>query len=546
MEINENIISWYPFKINDKVLIVSLEKENKINNFFVENKINFDCLELRNNNEFKDLKQISFNDKYDCIIILGAYEYTPLFFKSLEPYSDLLKYLKNFLNENGKIILAVDNKFGVKYFSGCKSEHYLNIFGSLLNNLDYKKSNLISKYELLKIISDAGFTNYKFYYPLPNYREANSIFTDSFLPDESNSKLLYNVCSEGENIVLFNEIELIKQFSKDKLFDVFCNSYLVELSIKEDINNIKFVSFNDFRKEKYQLQLVIDNDVVIKTPKTQSSKQHLENLGNYIKKLNQLGFNLLDYMEDNQLKSKFVSFKQFDKILVNELLENNEDIFYKKIEEWYKYLNEKLLLKSDINFFEKNIFKDNNIVVDSNFMEKMHFIKDGSIDLAFENTFIDSNGKYLFYDQEWYLQNVPIEFILYRALNNFWGYNQGLINDKIQRIDLLKKFKIDNFVEYFQSLEKILQNNIIDYEKINCKTLSIISLDKLIKENNELLADNNSWRENFAKLESEKVEILKNYNELYNNYKKLEDKYAAIVDSRSYKIMQKLKGNKND
>ena len=50
----------------------------------------------------------------------------------------------------------------------------------------------------------------------------------------------------------------------------------------------------------------------------------------------------------------------------------------------------------------------------------MQFVKNGYIDLSFENVFYAD--EYIFYDQEWYLENLPLEFILYRAINNLYIY----------------------------------------------------------------------------------------------------------------------------
>ena len=72
----------------------------------------------------------------------------------------------------------------------------------------------------------------------------------------------------------------------------------------------------------------------------------------------------------------------------------------------------------------------------------------------------------MFFDQEWYLNNIPFEFIIYRAINNFYIFNPQAQN-KIDKLYLLKRFNIDEYQEEFDEIEKKFQKNIIHSEKAN-------------------------------------------------------------------------------
>ena len=93
---------------------------------------------------------------------------------------------------------------------------------------------------------------------------------------------------------------------------------------------------------------------------------------------------------------------------------------YEMIDNWYKFIQEKL-------------HPDNRGIV-----------KDGFLDLVFENTFYNKEtNQYIFFDQEWYEKNVPIKYILYRAISNFYEHNLR-INEKLKQEELYKKYNISN------------------------------------------------------------------------------------------------------
>ena len=115
------------------------------------------------------------------------------------------------LNEAGVILLATDKSFGIKYLAGEKSEHTEKIYGTLTNSFD--NSKLFTKKELCRCINEAGLRKQRFYYPLPNYKLPNVVFSEEYLPEKSLSKLDYYIYYNENAIVNKSEIEVIKQFN---------------------------------------------------------------------------------------------------------------------------------------------------------------------------------------------------------------------------------------------------------------------------------------------------------------------------------------------
>jgi cyclopropane fatty-acyl-phospholipid synthase-like methyltransferase len=68
----------------------------------------------------KPLNDIKLEEKFDYITLIGVLEYAGMFTHTNNPTVDFLKNIKRYLKDDGTIILAIENKFGLKYWSGVR------------------------------------------------------------------------------------------------------------------------------------------------------------------------------------------------------------------------------------------------------------------------------------------------------------------------------------------------------------------------------------------------------------------------------------------
>ncbi|MCI8345126.1 MAG: hypothetical protein HFJ42_04060 [Clostridia bacterium] len=502
---NTNILKWYPFKENSNLL--EIYNENSI----------MEKLEKNINIEKCSITKLKLEGEYDYITLIGTYEYAPTIYEGNKPYSDFLKDLKKHLKPDGKILLAIDNRLGIKYFAGAKNKHYNKLFEVVESEVRQKKPNLLLKRELEKFINEAEFKNYKFYYPVPDYFNTNTIFTDDFLPKSNHSKIVYPVNYDEESIIIFNEINVMKQICDNNKFADFTNSYLVEISNEQINNDIKFINYNIFRKDKYKLALIMGKENVQKHAETQKAKKHIENISKYIENLEHLGFKVLEKVEKDKIISKIANSEELDKKIVSKIKEENIEEAYREIENWYSYIKQRL--QKEVAKGE-NVFEKYKIEIPKDIKEKMEFVKNGYIDLSFENVFCED--EYVFYDQEWYFENVPLEFILYRAINNLYNYNVSKIEQKLNKENMLEKFNLTIFTPYFEKLESKIQKEILDEETVNKYRNRLskynVNLQELNTDNKELTKQFLILKEQNEKLAKEKEEIENEYNILLNEY----------------------------
>lgn len=548
----DNAINWYDFSKNSSALQINAnfgeitgtlcDKVSKV--VVIEsNKVRAEAVAKRYNEKENleifcaNIQDVQINDKFDYVILYGCLENASILLnnKKSDKISgeELIKIAKNYLNENGHILLFTNNKFAAKKFTGAIDNVNEKPYDSITG-----KTSLYSKFEIEDMLYKLELNNYKFYYMLPDYKLTNVIFSDDYLPKSNDTKIIYNKYCNERSIFAFDEIALLREILKSNNFAFFCNSFLVDISLSDKkLNNPKFISFNNMRDEKFRAITKIYDDFVIKEPKSSKSIEHIMQIGKNIELLRNYKFNIIDEFKENKIYSKFMNYKTYDKMLLESAYNGGKMDLYNYVSIWYEYIKEKLKPVKYNETYKENIFKINNIEVDQNLLNDMQFIKDGFLDLVFENTFYVEN-EFVFYDQEWYYENIPVEFILYRAINNLYAYNQQL--EKIAPLkETYEYFGILKYLEVFLAFEKVFQDYVVDknirnfYGSVYGRNLENYIFN--VKEN--VANDLNKYKK--------EVEDLKSVNQNYiNEINKLNEELNAIYNSRTWKYTKIFRNDK--
>ncbi|MCI5874723.1 MAG: hypothetical protein PUJ55_13440 [Clostridiales bacterium] len=160
-------------------------------------------------------------EKYDVILIVGS------FYR----FKEELVRLRQQLKPNGRLIVADANRLGLKFFAGCREE-YRGTYFSGVEGYENEQDIVVSprcytKGEYTKCLKEAGFAECKFYYPYPDYKFPNCIYSDEWLPREG--ELMDNRRNfEGDRLQFFDERKVYDTFLKEGVFETFSNSYLIE------------------------------------------------------------------------------------------------------------------------------------------------------------------------------------------------------------------------------------------------------------------------------------------------------------------------------
>ena len=243
--IRQNILEWYPFNPNGEVLEIG-SGCGAITGVLCRKTKSVTCIELSKrrsiinatrNQEFNNLEivvgnfnQIKLDKKFDYITLIGVLEYAAYYTSGDNPFVEFLLNIKDMLSEHGKLLIAIENKFGLKYWAGCKEDHTGIYFDGLEG---YKNTNskirTFSKDELIKMISEAGYRHTEFYYPFPEYKFPQQIFSDKYLPKPEDIVSGFNTY-DMPRMSLFDEASVYCQLINDRKFDFFSNSFFLDVS----------------------------------------------------------------------------------------------------------------------------------------------------------------------------------------------------------------------------------------------------------------------------------------------------------------------------
>lgn len=174
-----------------------------------------------------NFEDIEIEEKFDYVTLIGVLEYSGYYIsKGTDPYEAMLKKVKKFLKPGGRLIIAIENKFGLKYWGGAAEDHTGGFFDGIE---DYRKVDGVrtfSRPEITKLLKSAGFSENTFYYPMPDYKLPDTVYSDEFLPKPGMLEHVTDVY-DRERFVLFNESSAYDALIRDGQFPYFANSFLI-------------------------------------------------------------------------------------------------------------------------------------------------------------------------------------------------------------------------------------------------------------------------------------------------------------------------------
>jgi len=465
--IRENILNWYPFKpgasaleigggfgavtgaLCDKcasVTAVELSKR-RAEGLFARHQ-HRDNLKVIVGN----LNDIEFNEKFDYITLIGVLEYACAFTDAPDPFNAFLSKLRKLLKPDGRLLIAIENRYGLKYWCGAEEDHTGHPFDGLNNYEGVTHAKTFGKAELTKLLTAAGFQACNYYYPYPDYKLPNVIYTDRFLPSTDAAAAPREFYLNNEYFTA-NERGLLPEISENGAFPFFSNSYFVEASPSQlPENEVVYAVLSTDRKPEYAVGTVIDsNGTVTKFPLSSKANDHLLRLDANHAYLKKCGIPLIDQkLDKNSCVSPFIEAATADKV-ASKMLANGDTDGVRSI---FKLLSEAVAKCSPVTKAQgKSI------------AEKIF------IDMNLSNAFI-IDGKLHFFDQEWVMDNADPRFVIYRALKHFFSKtpNSKLLSELFDEnlIDDEAKKKFNRMDEEF--LKAVNNNSSVDF--LNSHTYS--------------------------------------------------------------------------
>lgn len=247
----KNLVSWYDAWKDKKILEIGSEC-GALTSYFSRQALNVTCLELLSDyqkvNQLRNRRRENItyitgtvaelpDEQYDMIFVGAAFakaiSYLPYTNKDMKINGSgmadaqiaLLKSLMKHLNEHGKIILAVENRMGFKYFAGAMEEYSGQYFGGIEGMEGVNGERTFTSAEMQDIFGIFPEYAITTYYPYPDYRFPMTIYSPQFLPNKGELNLNGNDISR-KRLHLFDETKALDLIVEHGLFPYFSNSYL--------------------------------------------------------------------------------------------------------------------------------------------------------------------------------------------------------------------------------------------------------------------------------------------------------------------------------
>lgn len=122
---------------------------------------------------------------FDVVTLIGVLEYASLFTTSDHPALEMLQRTRSFLNQDGKLILAIENQLGLKYFAGFNEDHVgVPMFG-IEGRYGSGEIRTYGRITLKRLLEKAGYHNIRFFAPFPDYKLPNVVISEEAFTNEN-------------------------------------------------------------------------------------------------------------------------------------------------------------------------------------------------------------------------------------------------------------------------------------------------------------------------------------------------------------------------
>ncbi len=496
--VRQNIIDWYDLKKGavvleigagcgavtsaicrqaKKVTSVELSKRRALINAYRNQQ--YENLDIIVGN-FNDIR---FQETYDYITLIGVLEYANYFTGGEDSFVQFLKKIKTLLKPDGKLLIAIENKFGMKYFAGQAEDHTGRLFDGIEGYIGTdSKVRTFSKKELKDIVTEAGLPEIKYYYPFPDYKFPVQIFSDYYTPCAEDL-----VCSldsyDNDRIRFFDETAAFAGVVKANQFDFFSNSFFIEAGMMANTEKKEKVysKITKDRRKEYQIETAIylnhETGVysAVKRAITPEAGQHIAAMNQVYhlehEKSSRKHFSATlcrSEYTDGKLEFEFINGKSLCDKLLDALKSGNRSEFEKLLFEYENIVYEAAVSHSE----QENV-------------KRTEEAKGLNIDLTFDNIIEVNPGEYKVIDYEWCMpEMIPVKYVLYRAMYAFYMRYHDMISKYYTLSELLAYFGIQeeeakkyynmnlDFIDYvydskngYNEVLKAYKKNTIEFEQ---------------------------------------------------------------------------------
>jgi 2-polyprenyl-3-methyl-5-hydroxy-6-metoxy-1,4-benzoquinol methylase/predicted nuclease with TOPRIM domain len=478
-EVRKSLLSWYEFKPGASVLeigagmgavtgilcekckkVVSVEMSKRRASAIATRYADNDNLNVY----VADFSKIPFEEKFDYIVVIGALEYQGTYTLTDDPYTDFIRKIVPLLKDDSKLLLSIENRFGIKFWCGAPEDH-THIPYDGINDYRYGgKAKTFSRDELKRILSNAGLPFHYFYYPMPDYRMPQLIFSDDYQPTNEWGLGITPYYADFPNSMslMADERIIYRELFQNSVFGFFANSFLVEAGVtSERYCDVVFAACTADRVPEKRMCTTIHKDNIVR-------KRALHELGRDKIKLyyeNAMRISIrnserIGIIPHSVAEGALVMPFCNSETLLQKLCRFCKDKAFEKIKEELENYFLAILDTSDIVPQEMNTILNQMDCKELCAEDFGKIVETLYIELTPANCFV-SGDKLLAYDQEFTCKNMPANYMIFRALD-YLGWINNLFGWTDFPMEMYKAyFSLDKVWPIYQKYNELFFNELL-------------------------------------------------------------------------------------
>jgi len=128
-----------------------------------------------------NIKNFRSDQRFDIVTLIGVMEYSPKFIGGDAPVEECLRIAKQYLKPDGALVVAIENRLGLKYWNNCAEDHTGRMFDSVHDSYSPGTVATFGREELKNLLTAAGFGSAVFFFPFPDYKLPSVVVRESAL-----------------------------------------------------------------------------------------------------------------------------------------------------------------------------------------------------------------------------------------------------------------------------------------------------------------------------------------------------------------------------
>lgn len=434
--IQKGLINWYDFEPGASALYIG-SKTDALAEALAEKELQVSCVSMEQILENCNMKATELG------IVEGSFDYL-ICVQTLELQADprqALGIFKSLLKPTGKLLLGMNNRYGLRYFCGDRDPYTGRNFDGVegyrsayVKKEDAFYGRCYSRAEIKEMLEGAGFPRVCFYSVLTDLQNPVLLYREDYLPNEDLANRIFPTYHFPRTVFLEEE-NLYNGLVDNGMFHAMANAYLVECPLSGACSDVIHVTSSMTRgREDALLTLIYQSGIVEKRAVYPEGEYRLEKLLEHGKDLAVHGIPVVDAtLENGSYRMPYIE-GETGLLHLKRLMEKDIDGFLQAMDH-----------------FRDLILQSSEIVEEDKGDGLGATLRKGYIDMVPLNSFYQ-DGTFVFYDQEFCEENYPANALIWRMVAPFCVGDMSA-QKLLSRDVLLERYGLTPNLSKWQRLE---------------------------------------------------------------------------------------------